>query len=149
TSVGPIAGVVDAMKEPYEGGLGRLFATLAPQTSAANSPDERRRAVADTPYGDLSPDANAERLDEALAAASPPPESATDAVRVTIEVPEPETIFGDAAGAFLAGSALAQRSGSGRFDLFLVIDTSEWTSLPSGVDVDGDGEVGVAAPRRA
>jgi hypothetical protein len=143
-SIGPIAGVGDAMAEPFEGGLGRLFATLAPQASAANSPGERRRAAADTPTGDLSPDTTARRLDAALAAGPAPPPGVPDGVQLTIEIPEPEALFGDAAGAFLAGSALAQRSGTGRFDLFLVIDTSESASQPSGVDVDGDGELGVA-----
>ena len=145
TSVGPIGGVADAMAKPFEGGLGRLFATLAPLASAANDPVERRRAVADSPFGDLSPDATAAELDAALAGAPAPPAGAADAVRLAIDVPEPEAIFGDAAGAFVAGSALAQRSGSGRFDLFLVIDTSESTNQPSGVDVDGDGELGAAA----
>ena len=146
TSVGPIAGVTDAMAEPFEGGLGRLFATLAPQASAANSPMERRRAAAGTPLGDISPDTTAGRLEAALAAAPAPSLGATGVVQLTIESPEPEAIFGDAAGAFLAGSALARRSGTGRFDLFLVLDTSESTNQPSGVDVDGDGDLGVAAP---
>jgi len=144
SSVGPIAGVREAMAEPYEDGLGRLFATLAPQASAANSPLERRQAAAGSPDGYLSPDATARRLDAALAAAPTPPPAA-DGLRLTIERPEPEAIFGDAAGAFLAGSALAQRSGTGRFDLFLVIDTSSSTNQPSGTDVDGDGELGVAS----
>ncbi len=146
TSVGPIAGVGDAMAEPFEGGLGRLFATLAPRASAANSPVQRRRAAAGTPYGDLSPETTARRLDAALAAAPAPSPGASESVQLTIESPEPEAVFGDAAGAFLAGSALARRSGTGRFDLFIVIDTSESANKPSGVDVDGDGELGVAGP---
>ena len=147
TSVGPIAGVADAMAQPFENGLGRLFATLAPQASAANSPLQRRQAAAGTPEGDLSPDTTARRLDAALAAEPAPSRGAPDALQLTIESPEPEAIFGDAAGAFLAGSALARRSGTGRFDLFIVIDTSESTNQPSGVDVDGDGELGVPGPQ--
>jgi hypothetical protein len=146
TSVGPIAGVGDAMAEPFEGGLGRLFATLAPQASAANTPVERRQSAAGSPDGDLSPDTTARRLDAALATAPSPPPADSDAIRITIDSPEPEAIFGDAAGAFLAGSALAQGAGSERFDLFLVIDTSSSSNQPSGVDVDGDGELGVEAP---
>jgi hypothetical protein len=142
TSVGPIGGVGEAMAEPFEGGLGRLFATLAPQASAANSPLRRRQAAAGTPDGDLSPETTARRLDAALAASPATPPGAADAVWIGIESPEPEAIFGDAAGAFLAGSALAQRSGTGRFDLVLVVDTSESTNHASGVDVDGDGELG-------
>jgi len=147
SSVGPIAGVAEAMAEPYEGGLGRLFATLAPQASAANSPVERRRAAAGSPDGDLSPDTTARRLDQALAAAAPPPDASAGALQLTIESPEPEAIFGESAGAFLAGRAVARRSGSDRFDLFLVIDTSSSANQPSGVDVDGDGERGVEAPQ--
>ena len=109
TSVGPIAGVADAMAEPFENGLGRLFATLAPQASAANSSLQRRQAAAGTPEGDLSPDTTAGRLDAALAAAPAPSRGAPGAVQLTIDSPEPEAIFGDAAGAFLAGSALAQQ----------------------------------------
>jgi hypothetical protein len=146
TSVGPIAGVGEALAEPFEGGLGRLFATLAPQASAANSPVERRRAAAESPDGDLSPDATAGRLDAALAAAPAPSPGTAGALRLTIESPEPEAIFGDAAGALLAGSALAERPGSGRFDLMIVVDTSASTAQPSGVDVDGDGELGAAGP---
>lgn len=142
--IGPIAGVSEAMAAPYEEGLGRLFATLAPPASAANSPGERRRAAADSPYGDLSPDTTARRLDAALAFAPAPPPDAPGGLRVTIEVPEPEAILADSAGAFVAGRALTLASGSGRFDLFLVLDTSESASLPSGVDVDRDGELGVA-----
>jgi von Willebrand factor type A domain len=142
TSVGPISGVAAAMAKPFEGGLGRLFATLAPPASAANSPAERRYEAAGSPYGDLSPDLTARELDAALAAEPAPALGASGAVRLTIDVPEPGAIFGDAAGAFLAGSALAKGSGGGRFDLFVVIDTSDSTSQPSGVDVDGDGELG-------
>jgi hypothetical protein len=145
SSVGPIAGVAEAMAEPYEGGLGRLFATLAPQASAANSPVERRRAAAGSPEGDLSPDTTARRLEEALANARPVG-SAPGSLQLAIEAPEPEAIFGDAAGAFLAGRAVARRAGSERFDLFLVLDTSSSANQPSGVDVDRDGELGVEAP---
>jgi hypothetical protein len=133
------------MAEPFEGGLGRLFATLAPPASAANAPDGRRRAAAGTPGGDLSPDATAARLDAALARAPAPPGAGTARLRLAIEVPEPDAVFGDAAGAFLAGRALARAAGSGRFDVFLAIDTSQSAGQPSGVDVDGDGELGVAA----
>lgn len=143
TSVGPIAGVGEAMAVPFEGGLGRLFATLAPQASAANSPVQRRRAAAGTPYGDLSPDTTAARLDAALEGVPIPSSGMPAAVQLAIESPEPEAILGDAAGAFLTGRALAPRSGTGRFDLLLVIDTSESTNQPCGVDVDGDGELGV------
>jgi hypothetical protein len=148
TRVGPIAGVADAMAEPFEAGLGRLFATLAPQASAANSPTARRRAATGSLAGDLPPDAAARALEAALAAAPARRDAAPGALRLTIDVPEPEAILGEAAGAFVSGSALAARSDTGRFDVFLAIDTSESANQPSGVDVDGDGELGVHASER-
>lgn len=143
-SVGPVAGAVAALAEPYEGGLGRLFAALAPPASAANAPDARRRAAAGTPLGDLSPDAVARRLDEALPSE---PLALAAGLRLEVALPEPEAVLGDAAGAFVSGRALAQAPASGRLDVFLAIDTSESAGSPSGVDVDGDGEVGAEASR--
>jgi hypothetical protein len=145
---GPIGGAVDAMREPFEEGLGRLFATLAPPPSAANSPSLRRRAPVGTPLAERSPEEVTARVAQALARAAPPPRK-NEPLRVTIESPEPEAIFGDAAGAFLAGRALAEGSSESggavgpRYDVFLVIDTSLSTQSASGADVDGDGEVGV------
>lgn len=145
TSAGPIGGVMDAIAEPYEEGIGRLFATLAPLPSAANSPVDRRRAAAGSADGYLSPDAAARRLEAALAASPPRTPGGADTLQLRIETPEPDAIFGDAAGAFLAGSALAPRAGDGRFEVFLVIDTSLSTNQPSGADVDGDGERGAVS----
>ncbi|HVH04735.1 MAG TPA: hypothetical protein VNE71_01915, partial [Myxococcota bacterium] len=143
TTIGPIGGAASTLAEPYEEGLGRLFATLAPPRSAASSLRLRQREEAGIPLAKLSPDAIAERLERALGAdAQPPP--ATSPLRVTIESPEPEAIFTDAAGAFVAGRALTGNSAEGRFDVYLVVDTSRSAVQPSGADVDGDGEIGTS-----
>jgi hypothetical protein len=57
-----------------------------------------------------------------------------------------DAIVGDAAGVFVAGRALALRGEMRRFDIIIVIDTSGSTNDPTGVDVDGDGVVGMHLP---
>jgi hypothetical protein len=49
---------------------------------------------------------------------------------------------GDAVGAFVAGRALSLSDDARRLDVVVVIDTSESTGAPTGLDVDGDGQVG-------
>jgi hypothetical protein len=143
TTIGPIGGALAAIAAPYEGGLGRLFATLAPTRSAANSLSLRPRTPGEIPLADLPPDAIAERIEAALGDAAPPGRASAE-LAVTIESPAPEAIFADAA-AFVAGRAVAESHAGGRFDVYLVLDTSRSTVQPSGADVDGDGQIGVAA----
>jgi len=141
--VGPIGGVLAAMQRPYEGGLGRLFATLAPPASAATSMLARRRAVTHSAFGALDPGRSAAEVIEAANRAWAGPRRLAPArLRVEIEHPAEGSSIGDAAGAFLAGRALALRGAHRRFDLVVVIDTSASTAAPAGVDVDGDGQVG-------
>jgi hypothetical protein len=140
--VGPISGAVAAMGEPFESGIGRLFATLAPPRSAANSIALRPRGAEEVPLRDLPPAATTARLEAALGDAVPAPRAKTT-LRVAIESPEPEAIFGEEAGAFLAGRALDESGAAGRFDVYLVLDTSSSALFPSGADVDGDGVVGM------
>jgi hypothetical protein len=143
TTIGAIGGATAALAEPYENGLGRLFATLAPPRSAASSLRMRPRDAGEVPLAKLSPDAIAKGLDAVLPRrAAPPP--ADGPLRVAIESPEPEAIFTDAAGAFVAGRALTGRPAAGRFDVYLVLDTSISAVAPSGADVDGDGTLGTA-----
>ncbi len=144
--VGPIGGVVDALAAPLDGGLGRLFATLAPTPSAANSPDARRRAATRSAWGDLSPERAAQLVAAANHAAAGRNAERSLALRLAIEHPPPETEIGDAAGVFLAGRAVALPPETQRFDIMIVIDTSESTNLPADVDVDGDGAVGQPLP---
>jgi hypothetical protein len=140
--VGPVRGVVRALAEPYEGGLGRLFATLAPHASAANSLLARGR----TAKRDADPSRYAaERVDAATRALTSPQGPRT--LRLSVEQPPPDATLGDAPGVFVAGRASESLGGSQRFDLVVVIDTSESTALPAGVDVDGDGRVGQPPPQ--
>ncbi len=147
--VGPIGGVAEALAEPFEGGLGRLFSTLAPPASAANSPVSRRRAVTGDPFGAQDPARTARIVAAATrdGVATRPP--AARALRVEIEYPLPDAQVGDAAGVFVAGRAVALHPEAKRFDIVVVIDTSISTVRPSGVDVNGDGYVGVPDKRRA
>jgi hypothetical protein len=135
--VGPVRGVVEALREPYEGGLGRLFATVAPQASAANSLVARGRTA---PRGADPSLHAAERVAAAIRAL--PPAQGPRRLSLSVEQPPPDATVGDAPGVFVAGRALESLSGSQRFDLLVVIDTSESTALPAGVDVDGDGTLG-------
>ena len=146
--VGPIGGVVDALSEPFEGGLGRLFATLAPLPSAATGHGARRRAATGSPFGDPAPSKSAA---EVIAAATLTEAAARPlsprALHLEIELPLPDTVVGDAAGVFVAGRAQALRGGTRRFDIIIVIDTSLSTGQPTGLDVDEDGVVGTPLPR--
>ncbi len=140
--VGPIGGVLEAIARPYDGGLGRLFATEAPQASAANSPLARRREATGSAHGD--PGAEATRLAVASAAqrAPQPPRAREGPPSLAIEYPPRGSRIGDAGVAFVSGHATAVGPSGGRFDLVIVLDVSDSTSAPSGADVDGDGVVG-------
>jgi hypothetical protein len=72
------------------------------------------------------------------AQAPPPP------VRVTVAEPVAGAVIrAPVHQARIAGSALANAAGPDAFDVMLVIDVSDSTKLASGVDVDGDGVVGI------
>jgi len=143
TGVGPISGVVEALSQPFEGGIGRLFATLAPVPSAATGHGARRRAATHSPFGDQAPGKSAaEVLAAATRAEAVPRTLPPRSLQLEIEHPLPDAIVGDGAGVFVAGRALALRGETRRFDIIIVIDTSGSTNDPTGVDVDGDGVVG-------
>jgi hypothetical protein len=148
TGVGPISGVVEALAEPFEEGLGRLFATLAPLPSAATGHGARRRAATGSPFGDQAPGKSAA---EVIAAATRTEAVARPlsprALQLEIELPPADAVVGDAAGVFVAGRAQALRGETRRFDIIIVIDTSLSTSQPTGLDVDEDGVVGMPLPR--
>jgi hypothetical protein len=136
--VGPIQGVTAALADPYEGGLGRLFATVAPHASAANSLARRGRI---DPRDEDASLVAAERVDAATRGPGPaePPRTLT----LAVDQPPADAEVGDIPAVFVAGHAVESRGGTRRFDLVVVIDTSESTALPAGVDVDGDGVIGV------
>ncbi len=142
--IGPIAGAAEAIAAPLDDGLGRLFATLAPEASAANSPATRRRLATGSAHGDAS-QAAARTIEQALRLEPAPPASDEPVVlELDVEYPPEGTTVGDAGTAFVAGRALARRGIFERFDLIIVLDTSESTRGPAGHDVDGDGQLGQA-----
>jgi hypothetical protein len=147
TGVGPISGVVEALSRPFDGGIGRLFASLAPVPSAATSHGARRRAATGSPFGDQAPGKSAaEVLAAATRAEAVPRTPSPRSLQLEIELPLEGAVVGDAAGVFVAGRALALRGETRRFDIIIVIDTSVSTGQPTGVDVDGDGVAGMPLP---
>ncbi len=65
-------------------------------------------------------------------------------VRVLVESPEPgQTVRNRVHQAPIRGNAIAQGERPAEFDVLIVIDISGSTKVASGVDVDGDGEVGI------
>jgi hypothetical protein len=147
TGVGPISGVVEALSQPFEGGLGRIFASLAPVPSAATGHGARRRAATGSPFGDQAPDKSAaEVIAAANRAETLPRPLSPRSLRLEIEHPAADAVVGDAAGVFVAGRALSLREERQRFDIVIAIDTSISTSQPTGVDVDGDGLLGMPHP---
>jgi hypothetical protein len=136
--VGPIQGVVTALADPYEGGLGRLFATVAPHASAANSLAHRGRIDPRDEDASLYAAARVGAATRGLSSAEDP-----RTLLLAVDQPMADAEVGDVPTVFVAGHAVESRGGTRRFDLVVVIDTSESTALPAGVDVDGDGLVGV------
>ncbi len=142
--IGPIDGVVAGIRKPLDGGLGRPFTAFAAGAPPDGSPSlvaapraatRAARPSAPTPSA-ASPSARQPSPARAVPAAS------HGKLRVRIEHPANDSVVGDAAGAFIAGRALALSGEMKRFDVMLVIDTSGSTSQPTGVDVDGNGVVG-------
>jgi hypothetical protein len=147
TGVGPISGVVEALSQPFDGGLGRLFALLAPVPSAATGHGARRRAATGSPFGDQEPGKSAAEVIAAATRAEAVPRALSPrSLRLEIEQPAADAVVGDAAGVFVAGRALSLREERHRFDIIIAIDTSISTSQPTGVDVDGDGFLGMPHP---
>jgi hypothetical protein len=68
-------------------------------------------------------------------------------VRIVVETPRPGSVVRNRTDmAPLGGVATAEGAGPGRFDVVLVLDVSGSTAYPSGIDVDGDGQVGETRP---
>jgi len=73
-----------------------------------------------------------------------PFEAAAEDVRVVIESPRPGArVENKVDQAPLQGMAIAKGEQPSDFDVMIVMDVSKSTTAASGVDVDGDGEVGV------
>ena len=137
--VAPIAGVLDALERPLEGGRGLPFARFAPGAEPAGRTPR-------PPVPREEPIAISARVTK-----SGPPEGETllgtaggtsSELLVQIEFPEDGAIVGEASGAFLAGRALAVLGDYQRFDVLLVLDTSGSTAEMTGADINGNGIVG-------
>jgi len=76
--------------------------------------------------------------------ATPAAAAAPSPVRIQIEAPEAgQPVRNKVHQAPIRGSASTEGSGSSYFDVMIVFDVSGSTKSASGVDVDGDGEVGI------
>jgi len=78
------------------------------------------------------------------AAADAQPADAEPAVRIVIETPRAgEPVANKVHQAPIRGNALAEGDRPAEFDIVLIIDVSGSTQVASGVDVDGDGVIGI------
>jgi hypothetical protein len=76
--------------------------------------------------------------------AEAPARDGSSAVRILIESPLPgEPLYNKVHQAPIKGNAIADGDRPADFDIILIIDVSGSTKVASGVDVDGDGEVGI------
>jgi hypothetical protein len=174
--VAPIEVVVDAAAEPLEAGRGAAFAGFASAEPHAPSEERARphwprpsaepreragdeevleaerefeaggpRDVGDLERADREIDRH---LEEAVAAAAKLKSARRPTeIEIGIDFPADGAIFDSAAGAFLAGRALATQGDYTRFDVVLVLDTSGSTADATGVDVNGNGVVGAGGLR--
>ena len=165
----PIHAVLDSTQEPLEGGVGARFAGFAPSPApplarrdappphpAAALPSRREETIAAEPEfrageaADVAVFEKAENeLEERLeqARASDPDADRPTEIELAIDYPADESVFDSAAGAFIAGSALAARGDRPRFDVVLVLDTSFSTGSASNADVNGNGVIGSGGVR--
>jgi hypothetical protein len=132
--VAPITGVRDALARPLDGGLGRPFAAFGTARASARAAKPAVRGAAAEPAPLDAEGAEGPLLGRAGALS-------TD-LRVAIDYPENDAVVSDAEGAFLAGRALALLGEFRRFDVMLVLDTSDSTRAASGADVNENGVVG-------
>jgi hypothetical protein len=163
--VAPIQAALDAAAAPLEAGRGAPFAAFAPEPAPAPPPGaetaaeergeedlEREPEFASGGATDTADFERAEsdlehRVVEAASAAARAGAPRETEVQIELEHPDDGAVFDSAAGAFLAGRALAQRGDFKRFDVALVLDTSGSTAEATGVDVNGNGIVGASGIR--
>jgi hypothetical protein len=119
----PIGGVVDALREPLDGGKGRRFAAFAPAgaappTAKAKAAAPRKPLIQPTAGKDTN-------------------------LELTIDYPrDGAAVSNTVCGTFVAGRARATHGAPRHFDVILVIDTSRSTLAAAGTDVNGNGVVG-------
>jgi hypothetical protein len=145
--VAPIDGVRAALAQPLDGGLGRPFAGFAARAGVAPpSPSERRGAAPRPAPGPGAPgEAEAAGVLDDSTSQGPLLGRAgalSTELRLAIDHPAEGGIVMDAEGAFVAGRALALLGEFRRFDVMLVIDTSDSTRAASGSDVNENGVIG-------
>jgi hypothetical protein len=138
--VGPIDGVRAALARPLDGGLGRPFAGFAARAGVAPPAPPRRGSPAATAPAPDAAGGLDDRADQGplLGRAGA---LSTD-LRLAIDHPSEDGIVTDAEGAFVAGRALALLGEFRRFDVMLVLDTSDSTRAASGADINENGVVG-------
>jgi hypothetical protein len=135
--VAPIGGVLEALKKPLAAGRGEPFAKF---TSLAPPEEQDATAVAvgdDVDVG-LPEDRELAEGEALLGEAG----AISTTLKLEIEEPKDGSIVGTPEGAFLAGRALALLGEFKRFDVMIVIDTSDSTRAASGADINGNGIVG-------
>ncbi len=137
--IAPIDGVRTALAHPLDAGLGRSFASFGPAAKATARATSARGPThaAPEPTGAAPLDDHSEQ-GPLLGAA----EVLTTEIRLAIDYPPDGGIVTDEQGAFVAGQALALLGEYRRFDVMLVLDTSDSTRAASGSDVNQNGVVG-------
>jgi hypothetical protein len=133
-SIGSITGVRKAIERPLEGGAGRAFAQFAPE-AVRRSQDANTRSR--TPAGERAP--------QSVRAGSLMKQGGATEINVRIEIEFPsdgEKIADSICGAFVSGRAMAHHGDLRRFDVMLVLDTSQSTFDMTGADINGNGTVG-------
>ncbi len=142
--VAPISAVVDALEHPLDDGRGLPFARLdgaeVPPDGTQPSPVDPEKPVAiSAGTTNRGPSEGETLLGNAGATSTE--------LLVEIEYPPKDALVGDAAGAFLAGRALAVLGELQRFDVIMALDTSGSTAAMTGADINGNGVVGVGGLR--
>jgi Mg-chelatase subunit ChlD len=144
--VAPIDGVRAALAQPLDAGLGRPFARFAERAGVA-PPEPGAAPRASRGRAQAGSEAGAETATALDDEASRGPllgragALSTD-LRLAINSPADGAIVAAAQDAFVAGRALALLGEFRRFDVMLVIDTSDSTRAASGSDVNENGVVG-------
>jgi len=142
----PIAGVLDALEHPLEDGRGLPFARFTPAELTADPAEQPVVADEELVVAGEEPVIISANVTEG----GPPEEerlfttAGRDSTELLIEIEHPEdgAVVGEAAGAFIAGRALAVLGEFQRFDVLLVLDTSGSTSEMTGADINDNGIVG-------
>lgn len=151
----PIGVVLDALGRPLDGGLGRPFASfpapgatplhtspprVEPPTEPTSSTEAHERPARNPPpSAAASQQAARARIGRDLSSIE---QAAEAGLLMEISYPSEGSILGDSIGAFVAGRAIAAVGEYRAIDVAFVIDTSQSTADPTGVDVNGNGVVG-------